>query len=76
MVANHNLLILDEPTTYLDPMSQKIVLEALKQYKGTLILVSHVEEFVKEIEPDRALLMPEARLVMWDDKYLEQVSKI
>ena len=76
MAKNHNLLVLDEPTTYLDPMSQRIVLEALKQYKGTLILVSHVVDFVKEIAPDRALLMPEARLVLWDDKHLDAISEV
>lgn len=75
MAVDYNLLVLDEPTTYLDPMSQRIVLEALKQYKGTLVLVSHVADFVKELAPDRALLMPEAKVVLWDDKYLHSVSK-
>ena len=65
MLNNNNLLVLDEPTTYLDPLSQRIVLEALKEYKGTLVLVSHVDEFVKELKPDRAFLMPEGELITW-----------
>lgn len=76
MAKNHNLLVLDEPTTYLDPLSQKIVLEAIKQYQGTLILVSHVPEFVQEIAPNRALIMPDARLVLWDDNYLDTISEV
>lgn len=76
ILNNHNVLILDEPTTYLDPMSQRIVLEALKQYKGTLLLVSHVEDFVRELAPDRALLMPEGRVVLWDEKYLDRIGEL
>lgn len=76
ILNNHNVLVLDEPTTYLDPMSQRIVLEALKQYKGTLLLVSHVEDFVKELSPDRALLMPEGKVVLWDEKYLDRIGEV
>ncbi len=76
MLENNNVLVLDEPTTYLDPLSQRIVLEALKEYSGTLILVSHVEEFVKEINPDRALFMPGARLVLWDNSLLSKISEV
>jgi ATP-binding cassette, subfamily F, member 3 len=76
MLENNNLLILDEPTTYLDPMSQRIILEAIKEYLGTIILVSHVEDFVKEISPDRALIMPEAKLMLWDNEILRKVGEI
>lgn len=76
LLAPHNLLVLDEPTTYLDPLSQRLVLEALKEYQGTLVLVSHVEDFVRELAPDRALLMPEGRTVLWDEKYLAKVGQV
>lgn len=76
MLKNNNLLVLDEPTTYLDPMSQRIVLEALKVYTGTLILVSHVEEFVRELKPDRALLMPEGKIELWSDDILDRISEV
>lgn len=76
MLGNNNLLVLDEPTTYLDPLSQRIVLEALKEYKGTLILVSHVEDFVKELVPHRALIMPEGIVKLWSDDILDQISEI
>lgn len=71
-----NLLILDEPTTYLDIMSQRVILEALKSYKGAMIIVSHTEEFIKELKPDKVFLMPEARLDFWREDYGEQVGEI
>lgn len=73
---NHNLLILDEPTTYLDVTSQRIILEALKDYKGTMIIVSHTPEFVKELLPQRALLFPEGKIVYWENNLLEKVEEI
>jgi ATPase subunit of ABC transporter with duplicated ATPase domains len=71
-----NVLILDEPTTYLDVLSQRIILEALKEYKGAMIIVSHTPEFVKELMPRRALLFPEERLLFWDDSLLDKVEEL
>lgn len=64
-----NLLILDEPTTHLDAMSRNIIGEALGNYHGTLIAVTHDIEFVQHLRPDSLLLMPEGRIVPYDAKY-------
>jgi ATP-binding cassette subfamily F protein 3 len=74
--CDNNLLILDEPTTYLDVMSQKVILEALKDYKGSMILVSHTAEFVRELCPHKALLFPEEKVVFWDNELLEKVEEV
>ena len=71
-----NLLILDEPTTYLDVMSQRVILDALKSYKGTMIIVSHTEEFIKELKPDKVFLMPEAKMDFWISEYEDKVGEI
>jgi len=76
MLKDYNLLVLDEPTTYLDTLSQRIILEALKEYRGTMLVVSHTAEFLKELKPDRALLMPEEKLVYWDNSLLDRAVEI
>ena len=76
MLHDYNMLILDEPTTYLDALSQRVILDALKEYKGTMLIVSHTEEFVKELKPTRAVLLPDERVVDWNDSLLSKVEEI
>lgn len=76
MLRDYNLLVLDEPTTYLDVLSQRIILDALKEYKGSMLVVSHTEEFIRELQPSRAILLPDERVVDWHDSLLAKVEEI
>lgn len=49
LLTKSNLIIMDEPTNHLDHSSKKILQNALLQYPGTLIIVSHDIDFLRPI---------------------------
>ncbi len=72
--GRHNLLLLDEPTNNLDPPSRTSVAAALAGWGGAMVLVSHDPDFVRELAPQRVLLMPEGTLDHWSDDLLDLVA--
>lgn len=49
------LLILDEPTNHINFRHLSVIAEALNKYEGTMVLVSHMSEFIDKIKIDRIL---------------------
>ncbi|HHU68042.1 ABC-F family ATP-binding cassette domain-containing protein [Corynebacterium sp.] len=69
-----NVLLLDEPTNNLDPQSREQVLDALRTYKGAVVLVTHDPGAVKALEPERVIVLPDGDEDLWSDEYMEIVE--
>ena len=75
VLAGPNLLVLDEPTTHLDVLSRDIIGDALGNYNGTIIAVTHDVEFVRYLQPDTLLLMPEGRATAYKTEHDELLKR-
>jgi ATP-binding cassette, subfamily F, member 3 len=49
LISEANFLLLDEPTNHLDFISENILIQALQQYQGTFVTVSHNRHFVSQV---------------------------
>jgi ATPase subunit of ABC transporter with duplicated ATPase domains len=69
-----NVLLLDEPTNNLDPASREQVLEALRHYRGAVVLVTHDPGAVSALEPERVILLPDGTEDHFSDEYFGLVE--
>lgn len=67
-VSNANVLILDEPTNYLDIPSIEAIQALLSEYEGTLLFTSHDSAFVRAIATD-ALIIRNKKMTILDYPY-------
>ena len=68
MLSGANTLVLDEPTNHLDIESKEIVEEALMEFEGTLLIVSH-DRYLLNLIPDRILELTQHGLVEYKGKF-------
>lgn len=72
-----NLMIMDEPTNHLDMMSQEVLQEALSQYDGSIVIVSHNRYFVDSFV-NKVLEIKDGKATMYEGNvsyYLEKIKK-
>lgn len=73
-LSDINILILDEPTNYLDIYSTEAIEAALLDYRGTLLFVSHDRRFVNNIA-DNIISIENGKLVQFKGNYEEYLIK-
>jgi ATPase subunit of ABC transporter with duplicated ATPase domains len=74
VVSAANVLLLDEPTNNLDPASRREILQALRDYAGAVVLVTHDPGAVEALQPDRVLVLPDGVEDLWNPDYADLIS--
>jgi ATPase subunit of ABC transporter with duplicated ATPase domains len=74
VVSGANVLLLDEPTNNLDPASRDEVLVAFARYEGAVVLVTHDEDAVESLQPQRVLLLPDGVEDAWRGELADLVA--
>jgi len=69
-----NFLILDEPTNHLDIQSREILLEALRKFTGTVVLVSHDRHFLRSLV-NRVFEIDHGEMRVYEGDYNYYLSK-
>ncbi|MFC0580969.1 ribosomal protection-like ABC-F family protein [Micrococcoides hystricis] len=74
VASSANVLLLDEPTNNLDPASREEILNALRNYEGAVVLVTHDEGAVEALDPERVLILPDGVEDFWSADYQELIT--
>ncbi len=67
-LAGSNVLVLDEPTNHLDLPSKEVLQQALSEYEGTLIIVSH-DRYLLDRVPNRIFAIENGKLMQYKGGY-------
>ena len=69
-----NCMLLDEPTNHLDMSSQEVLQEAMAQYDGTIVVVSHNRFFLDSFV-NKVLEVRDGRITLYDGNVAEYLAK-
>lgn len=72
---NINFLILDEPTNHIDIETRELLEEAIKEYSGTVLFVSHDRYFINNLA-ERIVVVKEKRFFSYVGNYDDYLRKI
>ena len=74
LLQDSNFLVLDEPTNHLDMKTRELFQEALKEYEGTLVIVSHDRSFLDELV-QRVIEIREGSILDYPGNYSYFIEK-
>jgi macrolide transport system ATP-binding/permease protein len=75
ILSEMNVLILDEPTNFLDIKSREALINVIKNYDGTVIFVSHDRNFISELA-DHIIMVKDNKITKFDGKYSDLIKDI
>jgi ATP-binding cassette, subfamily F, member 3 len=75
VLGEHNVLLLDEPTNHLDAETVDVLAQAIKDYPGTVIAVSHARTFMNGFA-DRIFEVRDGGVRQWNGTYEEYVADL
>ena len=71
-----NLLLLDEPTHHLDVESIEALIDALEDFEGAVVIVTHSELILRRLELDKIIVCEASKQTMFMGSYDEFLEKI
>lgn len=74
MLEKANVMLLDEPTNHLDLPSKEVLEEALEEYEGTLLFVSHDRYLLNKL-PDKIIEMNQDGITVYEGKYDDYMAQ-
>lgn len=85
VLVPHNLLLLDEPSNHLDVATLDVLTAALREFTGSIVVISHDRHFLEQLEPTHVVTVRggivssqqrSLREEDWDDPLFSRVSEI
>ena len=71
-----NCLLLDEPTNHLDMESIESLLEAVEEFPGAVIIVTHSEAILRELEPNRLIVFDRGEVSLFEGNYDDFLRRV
>jgi ATP-binding cassette subfamily F protein 3 len=75
LLSPSNFIIMDEPTNHLDLQSKEALEESLKEYDGTLLLISHDRYFLDKLV-SRVFELRDGQMTVYEGNYSDYLAKI